>query len=311
MQITTDALAAIYFNYNLRFQGGYSTAKVWWDKLAMLMPSTTRSERYAWMKKIPAFREWVGERIFNNVVGRSYEIFNKDWEDSIEIDRNDIADDRIGVFAPFMEMMGVQAAKWPDHTLAPIIQAGSTTGLCFDGQPFFDTDHPVDMDKASLGTYQNLFTASPLNPANVSSVRATMASYLGEDGKVMGVDPTLIIVPPTLRDAAAAICNAEWFSPAQQWGAGAAGAPSINVVKGMYDFIEVPEFANEPNVWYLADMSKPVKPFVWQLREPVKFVSVVDPASVPLFNFKKFQFGADSRGNGGYSLPFLCGRCEG
>lgn len=311
MQVTTAALEAIYYEYNLRFQGGYSSAAIWWNKLCMLMPSTTRSERYAWMKKIPAFREWVGERQFNNVVGRSYEIFNKDWENSIEIDRNDIQDDRIGLFSPFMEMMGLQAARWPDHTMAPIIQAGSTTGLAFDGHPFFDDDHPIDMDKPALGTYQNLFINAPLSPDTVSAVRATMASYLGEDGKPMEVNPQLLIVPPQLRDRAAQICSAEWFSPAAAFGTISAGAPSQNVLKGMFDFVEVPQFANEPNVFYLADMSKPVKPFVWQLREPVKFVSVVDPASVPVFNSKKFQFGADSRGNGGYSLPFLCARCEG
>lgn len=310
MEITTDALGAIYYGYNLRFQAGYSSAKVWSDKLCMMMASTTRSERYAWMKKIPAFREWIGERIFNNVVARSYEIFNKDWEDSIEIDRNDIKDDRIGVFAPFMEMMGMQAARWPDHTMAPIIQGG-TSALCFDGQPFFDTDHPIDMDKPALGTYSNLFTGAPLSAATLSAARAEMASYLGEDGKPMEIDPTLIIVPPALRDTAAQICNASFIAPATQFGMNAAGGFQENALKGTYSFLEVPQFANEPNVWYLADMTKPVRPFVWQLREPVKFVSVVDPASVPVFNFKKFQFGADARGNGGYSLPFLCARAEG
>jgi phage major head subunit gpT-like protein len=309
VQVTPATLDAIYYAFNLQYQTGYTSANTWHEKLCSIMPSSTRSERYAWMKTLPAFREWLGERIFNSVVAREYEIINKDWEDSVELDRNDIMDDRIGVFRDYLQMMGQQAKRWPDDVMAPIIQKGNAS-LCFDGQFFFDVDHPVDLDNTALGPYSNYFTGTPLSLQNASVVRAAMASYLNESGKPMMVDPRLLIVPPQLREVAAQICNATFVAPASAFGQNAAGGFQENVLKGSFDFLEVPQFANEPTVWYIADMSRPIKPLVWQLRKAPEFVSVTDPASEPVFNRKKFQYGADSRGNGGYSLPFLMSRCE-
>jgi phage major head subunit gpT-like protein len=59
-----------------------------------------------------------------------------------------------------MQMMGVQAALWPGDLVAAVMQAGAAAGsLCYDGQPFFNASHPVNMDDSSLGTYSNLNSA--------------------------------------------------------------------------------------------------------------------------------------------------------
>lgn len=307
--ITPATLEAIYYAFSLQFQTAYEAVKPWHERIATDMPSMTRSERYAWMKRLPIFREWIGERYFNNLTARESEIKNKDWEDSIEVDRNDIEDDRIGVFGPMFMMLGQQAALWPDHVLGPIIQNAKNV-VCWDTAHFFDTSHPVDQDKAALGTYSNLFALNPLTMGNVAATRAAMASYVGEDGKPLMIEPNLIVVPPQLREAAAQICNMTFIAPLGNLGANQAGGFQENVLKGSFDFLVVPQFSNEPGVWYLADTSKPIKPFIWQTRKAPQFVSVTDPASVPVFNHRKFQFGADARGNGGVTIPWLVSRNE-
>lgn len=309
MNLTPSALAAIYYSFHLEFQTAYERAVIWNDKFCSTLTSTGKSERHAWMKRLPAFRKWVGERYFNNVVARETEIINETWEDSYELSVEDIKDDKIGVFAQHMKALGEQAKLWPDHLMAPIIQGGKTA-TCFDGQFFFDTDHPYDMDRPGLGTYANLFTGAPLAAETLSEVRASMVSVLGDDGKPLGVNPKLIIVPPQLRDRAAQICNAEFIAPAAAFGQNAAGGYQSNVLKGAYEYLEVPQFANEPTTWYIADVSKPIRPFVFQLREAPDFVSVVDPNSPAVFERRVFQFGSSARGGGAGSLPFLVSRCE-
>jgi phage major head subunit gpT-like protein len=60
----------------------------------------------------------------------------------VSVPRDDIEDDQWGVYGPLMEEMGRAAATFPDETLFGLLNAGFST-KCFDGQYFFDTDHPV------------------------------------------------------------------------------------------------------------------------------------------------------------------------
>jgi phage major head subunit gpT-like protein len=46
------------------------------------------------------------------------------------------------VYAPLFEEMGRSSEVFPDELLFPMLDAG-TASLCYDGQNFFDTDHPV------------------------------------------------------------------------------------------------------------------------------------------------------------------------
>lgn len=307
MQITPVALDAIFINFNTLYQQAYERAAPWWSKVAMEVPSTSRENRYGWMKIIPRMREWVGERKINNLAGRSYTIENKDWELSVGVERNAIQDDQLGLFGPAIAMMGDQAARHPDDLLTTLIQSG-VTALAFDGLPFFSASHPVDSDNTALGTYSNNFTTTPLNSANFQSVRAAMKAFKGEDNKPLRVDPRLLIVPPQLEATALQILNAEFTAPAAAFGQNAAGGYQTNVLKGSADLLVIPELANEPTTWYLADMSKPVKPFVYQSRKAPVFVSLTAPTDENLFYRKEFIYGIDSRDNVGYSLPFLCSR---
>lgn len=304
MNITPSALDAIFYNFDKRFQGGYSRAEKWADKLSTEVPSTSRSVRHAWLKWIPRLREWVGERKVNNAVARAYEVINKSYELTEGVSTEDIADDQIGVYGPLMEMMGQQAALWPEDLLKAAIQAG-TTALAFDGQAFFSTSHPVDTDDSSKGTYSNLMTSSALNAANYNTARARMLGYLAEDGKPMKVNPGLLVIPPALEETAKQILNAEFIAPVAAVGMNAANVMQGNTLKGTADILVLSDLADEADAWYLLDTSKPVKPFLFQLRKAPSFVALTDPTSKNVFFDKEFIYGTDARGAASYSFPFL------
>lgn len=308
MQINPEALAAIYFNFRLGFDKAYAETPTFWNKVAMLMPSSTRENRYPWLKLMPRMREWIGERVFNNLVARSYSIVNKPFELSLEIDRDDILDDNLGVYAPGIAMMGQQSAKWPDDRVAIALQEG-TTAECFDGQPFFDESHPVDLDDPSKGTYANLFGDMELNAENYRAARANMMLINGEDGKPLGLTPSLLVVPPQLEERAKQILNADFIAPTV--GVGINGVyPQRNLLVGTADPVVIPEIGNEEDTWYLFDATKPIKAIIWQLRQAPVMTALTSPTDVNVFLEKKFLYGTDSRGNHGYSLPFLGARYQ-
>ncbi|MBI2388647.1 MAG: Mu-like prophage major head subunit gpT family protein [Deltaproteobacteria bacterium] len=307
MEITPQNLQALFNVYDLSFQQGLTAEqKLFWDKIATQRPSNTRQTTYAWMAKLPTLREWVGERVVNAISSYSYTIVNKDFELTMELDRNDILDDTYGLFNPVAEEMGRAARKWPDQLMAKLVAVGETT-LCYDGQNFFDVDHPIDKYEPTLGVQKNLFKSLPLIPDNYQAVRTEMQTYKGEDGQVLGVNPNLLVVPPQLEQRALQILHADFIAPQSFAGQVQVGT-NTNILKGTADLLVIPQLASDPNAWYLLDTTRAVRPFIFQLRQSPQFVQFTDPKSEGVFRRKKFVYGVDARGNAGFGLWFLAAK---
>lgn len=142
MLINAETLRALTLNFQTIFNDAFEGAPSDWDKIAMEVPSTTRSTNYGWMGKTTRFREWLGDRVLQNLSAHQYNIENKSWENTIAVDRDDLADDNVGVYRPLIQNLAMDAAQHPDELVFDLIKAGETE-LAYDGQPFFDTDHPV------------------------------------------------------------------------------------------------------------------------------------------------------------------------
>lgn len=307
MQLTPAVIDAIFYSFGTQFQAAYDSQTPWADKLCTQVPSNGRENRYAWLDKLPVMREWVGERQIQNAIARGYSIVNKDWELTVEVDRNDILDDNLGVYTPIVASMGVQAKLWPDYRCAEVLQLG-TSLTAFDGQAFFSTSHPKNIDDSAAGTYSNLYAGTALTAANYNTVRSAMLSYVGRDGKTLNVRPNLLVVPPQLEQTARQILNADFIAPAAALGMNAANVVQTNTLKGSAELLVVPQLSNEPGVWYLLDTTKPVKPMLFQTRKAPELIPYVNPADPELFRRKKFVYGVDSRGECGFTLPFLMAR---
>ncbi len=142
--ITAAILNALNTGIKKNFQDGYAQmrAGAFWDQVATLVPSTTASNTYGWLGDFPTLREWVGDRLVKDMKASGYSIENKLYEATLGVQRTQIEDDQFGHYAPIAMSMGQEAAQHPSRLVTNVIAAGHTS-LCFDGQYFFDTDHPV------------------------------------------------------------------------------------------------------------------------------------------------------------------------
>lgn len=145
MIINRQNVAGLYTGFRTTFNAAFSAAESQWDQVGMLVPSSTAQEVYAWLGALPRFREWVGERVIQNLASHDYTIKNRDFELTIGVDRNAIEDDTYGVYKPAVQMMGSESKTHPDELVFALLAAGLGT-IGYDGQYFFDTDHPV-LDK--------------------------------------------------------------------------------------------------------------------------------------------------------------------
>ena len=142
MQITSANLEAIRVGFKSTFQNQLDQAEPEWEQVATRVPSSAKSEQYGWIDKLPNVREWIGPRHVQNLSESDYAIKNLDYELTIGVNRNDIDDDTLGVYTPIFQEFGNSVAAWPDQQVFTLLKSGFTT-LGYDGQNFFDTDHPV------------------------------------------------------------------------------------------------------------------------------------------------------------------------
>lgn len=170
--VTPELVKALFVGFGKNFKEGLAKAPSQYSKIATLVKSTTASNTYAWLGQMPGLTEWIGDRTLTAIQSHGYSIVNKDWASGVEIKKTDIEDDNVGVYSPLIEELGRAAAEKPDELVFGALKAGFTT-VCYDGQYFFDTDHPVGA---------NVDGTSPVSVSNITddgtSVTADKAWYL-------------------------------------------------------------------------------------------------------------------------------------
>lgn len=142
MIINRQTLTTLNTGYKASFQIGYDGVAPMWEKIATRVPSATASEEYAWLGAFPGMREWIGERQIKNLAQHGYTIKNRKFEMTVSVPKTSIEDDQFGVYSPMMQEMGRAASEHPDTLVYGLLKNGFATN-CYDGQFFFDTDHPV------------------------------------------------------------------------------------------------------------------------------------------------------------------------
>jgi phage major head subunit gpT-like protein len=140
--IRGDTIRNLGVGFQAKFQGALRAATSMYPKIATEVPSSTTSEDYGWLNDIPGVREWIGDRKVNQLSASGYSIKNKDWEITIAVDRNDVEDDNVGIYGPKVQITAENTQRHYDALVFGLLKAGFAT-TCYDGQYFFDTDHPI------------------------------------------------------------------------------------------------------------------------------------------------------------------------
>ena len=123
MIVNNGTLRTFGIAANASYQRGLGRAAPQRGVVSTVIPSTTGQNEYSWLGKFPRMREWLGDRVVNQMAAFKYAISNRDWESTIEVDRNDIEDDNIGIYAPLFEEMGMSAETHPDELVFGLLKA--------------------------------------------------------------------------------------------------------------------------------------------------------------------------------------------
>ncbi|WP_211221613.1 Mu-like prophage major head subunit gpT family protein [Desulfocurvibacter africanus] len=288
--VNKAAIENVFINLKTTFHKAFQDVKPLWSKVAMLVPSTGSQNDYTWLSNFPRMRKWVGDKVVKALAAFKYTIVNDDFEATVEVRRNDIEDDNLGIYAPQAQMAGWSAAQLPDEIVFDLVNAGFTS-LCYDGQYFFDTDHPVgDASVSNKGTAALSAATLALAQASYGAARTAMGKFKDDEGRPLGVTPSVLLVPPALEDTARALVTVDRLED---------GKP--NPYKGTAEVVVAPRLTSD-TAWFLLDTTKPVKPLVYQERKKPVFVQQTDSNADDVFNRAVYKFGAEARASGGYAF---------
>ncbi len=216
MEVNAQNLTGLRTAFSTIFNQHFEAVETTWNKVAMEVPSMTRENDYRWMKKLKGMTQWIGQRNIQSLASQGFKIVNLPFENTVSVDRDDIEDDTYGIYNPLIADLGQTAAEFPDELVWPLLNAGFATE-CFDGQYFFDTDHPV---------------------LDANGVEQSVSNFQGGSG----------------------------------------------------------------TPWYLLDVTRAIKPLIFQNRRSPQFVALDSPTDDRVFQQKEFLYGVDNRCNAGYGL---------
>jgi phage major head subunit gpT-like protein len=286
-----------------KFDNAVQAATPFYPKIATVIQSDGADEAYGLLGSMPGVREWLDDRQFKELRAGTFVIKNKHWESSLFIKKTDLADDRMALYGPVMENLGQEAACHPDELFFQTMIAGATTA-CFDGQNFFDTDHAW----GDSGTQDNDLTgaaATGVAPtaaefrAAFHTCRTTMLKYKNDQGKFLNRPTTMrgknlvVVVPPEMELAAYEGLTATILGN------------NSNVVIDAPEIV-VSNYITDAATFYVFNVGSPLKPFVFQQREPLKRMT----KGLDDIETKDVKFMTEARYNVGYLAWWAAVRYE-
>lgn len=222
MIINSATLQALRTGFGTQYQNAFNGVEKQAARIAMTIRSTTALNTYGWLKDRTGMREWLGPRQIDNLSEATYAILNKHFEKTIAVNRNAIEDDNLGMYSIDFAGLGEAAAALPEDLVFSLLKAGFSTN-CWDGQYFFDTDHPVMLADGSTGTYANtdggsgtpwflLCTKRPLKPIIYQERKAPVFTSKDRETDDNVFDRNEYVYGVDMR------CNVGYGLPQMAWG---------------------------------------------------------------------------------------------
>lgn len=276
-------LRAVFFD-------AYESAVGDWERIATVVPSEQDTEKYAWLGSVPKMREFKDERVPAGLLEHCYSIVNKTWESSIAVDRAALEDDQYGQIKLRVQSLADEARRHQDELVFSLLKDGFA-GLCYDGQYFFDTDHA----EGESGSQSNKGTTA-LSATSLQTAITSMSKFKDDKGRIMGVVPDTLVVPPDLKWTAMELLES-WLAPDT---AANKTDNRRNVLRNSLDLVVSP-YLTDANDWFLLCTRRIVKPVIFQSRIPVEFAAL-EGNSENGFMRDQYVYGVRARYNVGYGL---------
>jgi phage major head subunit gpT-like protein len=270
------------------------------EDLLTEVKSNTSLEEWSWLGDLPGFSEWKGDRKLGDLSAHKLRVANRDWSGGLRAHQNQFKDDKIGLFAPAVEGMARKCRKHrSDLTVKALLNGHDGTtypdagnGLAYDGAFFFSTSHSTDG-----GPSQSNKMTAPLTSSSLEEAEQMLQEMKTADGAdPLELEGTDLVVGPANFHTALRLTGAEMLP-------GSAGTTETNIHRGRFNVKVSRRISGARRFdWFLADLSAPIKPALFQNREEISSSAIMGGQgtsndSTPRFQRGELWFGAEARYN--------------
>ncbi len=280
--LLTKGLRSEFFNR-------FNAAMTYFQDLSTRIESSSESETYKWLGSLPRMREWGTGRVAKGLGTESYSVENLKYESTLEVDRDEISDDKTGQIRIRIAELAERAATHKDYLISQLLINGETSGFnSYDGVSFFNDTHV----SGSSGAQDNLLASTASDPDDpttdefksaLKNAIGTMTAFKDDQGGPMSISATgLTCVVPTMM-----------YLTALEAVKATIVSSTSNVVAGAARIIALPWLTNQSK-WYLLKTDGVIRPFIFQDREPVEFNALTEDSDEG-FRREKFLYGVRAR----------------
>lgn len=271
------------------FFARFESATTHFQDLATRVTSNSESETYKWLGSLPRMREWGTGRLARGVGTESYSVVNQKYESTLEVDRDEISDDKTGQIRMRIGELAARAATHKDYLIAQLLINGETAGYhSYDGVPFFDDAH-VSGASGSQDNKQTSEAEDPDDPTvaefktGLKKAIGAMLGFKDDQGEPMAMTSGgLVCVVPTNM----------YLTALEAVTAVLIGSTS-NIVQGAARIVAFP-WLTDASKWYLLKTDGVIRPFLFQDREPIEFSALTDESDEG-FRREKYLYGVRAR----------------
>src|ERR1700674_3767119 len=97
-----------------------------WEEFTTTIPSTARTENYAWMTPTPGIQQYIGQRRYGKIDATKYTVNNLEWDAAFEVLIRDVRDDITGGYKLKSQDLAKRAALYPGRAVLKNLALGTT-----------------------------------------------------------------------------------------------------------------------------------------------------------------------------------------
>ena len=275
--VTSDFLAGVRTNFRALFEREFAAAQglQGWQQLALKMPSTGELNTYHWFDTVPVMQDVTKSSVhLKGLRPDNFSLTNVEYQSAIEVERAALERDQLGLIAPRVSQLGMEAARHPGQL---IFQNVLNNDVAFDGSAFFGDTRTVgdsaNIDNNLVGTGTTVAQIQ----ADLGVAVAAMRVFEDDQGRPMNLRGNVIMVPPEIEQL--------MFQALNRSAGDGVASPVIPVtMNGVWAAsgynVVVNHYLTDANDWYLWHVgSGTMKPFIWQEEKKPELTSDTDPNS--------------------------------
>lgn len=301
MQITDSGLRELFATFSAAYNEAMDGTRPDYDalkgRLFQEYMSGGASNIYPFVPDSPEWREWIGERQWQQLEAHKFEVLNRLFEKSVVVPRDTLEDDTYGIYVPRVREAG---AGWFSMLRRLAITTALANPICFNGKAIMAVDHSY----RAGNTIANL-TTDALSATSFEAALAASQGWQWANGEPMTTYWTHLYVGESLRTTAFNIVKNSKIAVA----VGEAAAVALdNPNQGRVELEVLPEITGSQWLLVGSSLSGPaastfgMRPFGVQIRrQPVPQNN--DARDVELTGLAKFF--ASGRAEAFPTLPHL------